>query len=66
LHFVDSHDFSRIQLAEVSATNSSTDDVGMRSIAAPGNMDVDDQPLATWIGEKLQCPPSAKESSKLV
>jgi hypothetical protein len=38
----------------------------MTSIAAVGNMDVDDPPLATWIGGMLQCPTSAKESSKLV
>ncbi|XP_059435515.1 DUF724 domain-containing protein 7-like isoform X3 [Corylus avellana] len=49
-------------LAGVKSADSSTDDVGMSSIAAPGNMDVDDQPLATWIGERLQCPPNAKES----
>ncbi len=62
MHFVDSYDVSRIQLAEVSATNSTTDDIGMTSIAAVGNMDVDDQPLATWIGGTLQCPTSGKES----
>jgi len=58
----DSYEVSRIQLAEVSATNSTADDVGMTSVAALGNMDIDDQPLATWIGGTLQCPTSGKES----